>query len=279
MPESVHLLGRRAKPEGVRPDSSNTSSRAFDIHHWPTCSSELEPSLFAVMPSDLDYISKPNPVEPSAVSHDNLSAHQLDRSTNEHLMPFLLNNRLSQQRKDSPLDVIKALRQPSQPFGLPISDVLNKDESTGTAPRSDQTLYTLPKLPVKRGTKRHRVPPVLQGLHEPPPTSRILPSISAEETQVLLPSTRTSRSILNEPPHFDHELPSITIPQPVTSEPTPAEDKSPDKRPSQRNRWSEQETDDLLRGVAKFGIGNWKKILLCSEYSFNKRTAVDLKDR
>jgi hypothetical protein len=35
----------------------------------------------------------------------------------------------------------------------------------------------------------------------------------------------------------------------------------------------------LLRGVARFGIGNWKKILDCPEYKFRNRTAVDLKDR
>jgi hypothetical protein len=46
-----------------------------------------------------------------------------------------------------------------------------------------------------------------------------------------------------------------------------------------RNKWTEEETADLLRGVAKFGIGNWKKILQFSDYHFNGRTAVDLKDR
>ena len=28
-----------------------------------------------------------------------------------------------------------------------------------------------------------------------------------------------------------------------------------------RNKWSEEETKDLLQGVSKYGIGNWKKIL------------------
>ncbi|KAF2839132.1 hypothetical protein M501DRAFT_923224, partial [Patellaria atrata CBS 101060] len=46
-----------------------------------------------------------------------------------------------------------------------------------------------------------------------------------------------------------------------------------------RRRWTEQETKDLLHGVAKFGIGSWKKILACEEYNFNGRSAVDLKDR
>jgi hypothetical protein len=35
----------------------------------------------------------------------------------------------------------------------------------------------------------------------------------------------------------------------------------------------------LLKGVAKFGIGSWTKILKCEDYNFDRRTALDLKDR
>ena len=232
------------------------------------------------MPSDLDFISRPNPVEPSAHGNGNLSSHQLDRSTNEHLMPFLLNTRTSSQRRDASLETTKPNRYPNQTAGLPISNVLNKDDCTErTPPRTDQTFYTLPKLPVKRGTKRHRVPPVLQGLHEPPPTARILPSISAEETQVLLPSTRDSRAHPVDVSTSEKDIAHLLTAECVTPEREPGDRKPADKRAIQRNKWTDQETDDLLRGVAKFGIGSWKKILMCAEYSFNKRTAVDLKDR
>ena len=233
------------------------------------------------MPSDLDFISRPNPVEPSALNNGDLSAHQLNRSAHEQLRPFLISSTLSQHRRDANSELPKSTRWSNHTSGLPIADVLNKDENTEvTPPRVDQSFYTLPKLPIKRGTKRHRVPPVLQGLHEPPPTARILPSISAEETQVLLPSTRTYRDILNESSSFsDKEFPSLTASEPVTSEPRTTEDKTSDKRIVQRNKWTEQETEDLLRGVAKFGIGSWKKILMSPDFNFNKRTAVDLKDR
>lgn len=46
-----------------------------------------------------------------------------------------------------------------------------------------------------------------------------------------------------------------------------------------RKKWSEEETADLVKGVSKFGIGSWKKILQHPDYNFNSRTAVDLKDR
>ncbi|EPS26873.1 hypothetical protein PDE_01813 [Penicillium oxalicum 114-2] len=44
-------------------------------------------------------------------------------------------------------------------------------------------------------------------------------------------------------------------------------------------KWTEEETDALLRGVIKCGIGNWTAILAQPELKFNKRTASNLKDR
>ena len=43
--------------------------------------------------------------------------------------------------------------------------------------------------------------------------------------------------------------------------------------------WSEEETDFLLLGAHRFGVGDWTKIHTCSDYRFNDRTALDLKDR
>ncbi|KAJ4323421.1 hypothetical protein N0V94_001894 [Neodidymelliopsis sp. IMI 364377] len=53
----------------------------------------------------------------------------------------------------------------------------------------------------------------------------------------------------------------------------------PGKAPRKRKRWSQKETDDLLLGVSRFGIGRWKQILDCADFHFQGRTAVDLKDR
>ncbi|KAJ5557862.1 hypothetical protein N7513_003448 [Penicillium frequentans] len=44
-------------------------------------------------------------------------------------------------------------------------------------------------------------------------------------------------------------------------------------------KWTEEETNDLLRGVVKCGIGNWTAVLAQPELNFNKRTASNLKDR
>lgn len=46
-----------------------------------------------------------------------------------------------------------------------------------------------------------------------------------------------------------------------------------------RNKWTEEETKQLLLGVKKHGIGNWKRILEDKEFKFNNRKAVHIKDR
>ncbi|KAI5788584.1 hypothetical protein FPQ18DRAFT_262019 [Pyronema domesticum] len=47
----------------------------------------------------------------------------------------------------------------------------------------------------------------------------------------------------------------------------------------QRRKWTEQETNDLIKGCHEHGIGNWKKVLDDPKYNFNGRSSVDLKDR
>ena len=60
-----------------------------------------------------------------------------------------------------------------------------------------------------------------------------------------------------------------------------------------RQKWSQEETDDLIKGCGIHGVGNWKKykaphlkslkltnrILEDPNLKFNNRTSVDLKDR
>ncbi|KAJ2157284.1 hypothetical protein GGF46_004610 [Coemansia sp. RSA 552] len=44
-------------------------------------------------------------------------------------------------------------------------------------------------------------------------------------------------------------------------------------------KWTDEETDNLLWGCGKYGVGAWKKILDDPSFTFNNRTSVDLKDR
>lgn len=48
--------------------------------------------------------------------------------------------------------------------------------------------------------------------------------------------------------------------------------------PSHGQAWTYAETENLLKGVKKFGIGKWKEILKHYEFS-SHRTSVSLKDK
>ncbi|KAH0157721.1 hypothetical protein KCU67_g7800, partial [Aureobasidium melanogenum] len=242
------------------------------------------PSTLLPQPGSLEYINRPNPVEPSDLSHGIFdgSTRQLDRTTNEQLHPFLLGNRLRQRNDLGPDATRLARRSPHQSSATSLAAVLNDEDSpprlgeyTSHRRDLDQAVFTLPKLPAKRHAKRHRVPPVLQGLHQPPPDAGLLPSISTEEAQVFLSTSRSSK-LATIPVSADDANPAVTQQEPRASAEATQE---PSEKRSRRNIWTEQETNDLLAGVSRFGIGNWKKILLCSDYQFHKRTAVDLKDR
>ncbi|KAF2805353.1 uncharacterized protein BDZ99DRAFT_541200 [Mytilinidion resinicola] len=167
-------------------------------------------------------------------------------------------------------------------MGGGIASVLNND-------------LVLPKPhppPAKKG-RRPRIPPLLQGLHHPPPDAGLFPPITGERAAAsprVVESTE-ERAVLDIPSVRDTtgDRARGDVSQKETTvhvEGFAEKENVDEKRKGQgntsvkkRNKWTEQETKDLLQGVSKFGIGNWKKIFDCNEYSFPGRTCVDLKDR
>ncbi|KAJ2904191.1 hypothetical protein GGI21_004325 [Coemansia aciculifera] len=85
---------------------------------------------------------------------------------------------------------------------------------------------------------------------------------AAESTQ-----TPTKRKVSHTPAYPSGE---------TTTPPVPPH--SAEARRAAR-KWSEEETDNLLQGCTKYGVGAWKKILDDPAFVFNNRTSVDLKDR
>jgi hypothetical protein len=53
----------------------------------------------------------------------------------------------------------------------------------------------------------------------------------------------------------------------------------PKEKKKKRNKWTQEETEHLLKGVQMYGIGNWKAILNHEGFAFTERNATDLKDR
>ncbi|KAL1648330.1 hypothetical protein SLS58_002083 [Diplodia intermedia] len=217
--------------------------------------------------------------------------------------------------KSVPLaEVLNGHEQTSSGFSGSVNELL--DNSGSSAPGSnspkkrrkvdggsmgDQNIFTLPKptLPVKKGARRPRIPPLLQGLHQPPPNAGLFPPITATT------ETSTAQQLKQKstpPPRVEPRAAEKVVPiESKRLSPSQAEGKGAQKptapdaatassaKPSakaqkpepskRRKKWTEEETTTLLKGVAKFGIGNWKKILDCPDFSFDGRTAVDLKDR
>ena len=212
-------------------------------------------------PTSLDFINLPNPIEPYAGSQKHplngtprLEKARLDGSSNQDLFKLILESSHASQSHPIP-----EYRSPKR------------------RKAAETALLDLPKLPVRQSAKRLRIPPTLSGLHQPPPDAGLLPSISVDQPQ---------------PPPPRHNAPGLNVeavPKPsassATDEPITNESeifsstpRHPKKR-GKRNIWSNDETNYLLKGVARFGIGSWTKILNCSDYQFNQRTALDLKDR
>ena len=135
----------------------------------------------------------------------------------------------------------------------------------------------LPKPPTK--SKQEKPPPfqpvsVLNELHEPPPSAALFPPITPSASQDAydhIRSTETPRQ------GFGNGVLSVKGRRVEVGERESAK-KRVALRP--RQKWTEQETKQLMEGVGIYGSGKWKKILLHPDFTFQPgRTAVDLKDR
>ena len=188
-------------------------------------------------------------------------------------------------------------RTRSGKLGVSLAQVLNID--TATDDSSDFTLppakrqrfeegssgtllqlpLQLPKPEVKKKDRRSRIPPLIQGLHQPPPDAGLFPPITANSKhEAHAPSLQQEKELeprLDQSKETNNDLPAQILE--IAEEQTTKERQI--KQPRKKNKWTKEETADLLKGVAKFGMGNWKAILSYDGYSFNGRSAIDLKDR
>ncbi|KAI1261642.1 hypothetical protein F5Y18DRAFT_196172 [Xylariaceae sp. FL1019] len=128
-------------------------------------------------------------------------------------------------------------------------------------------------------SQQHMFPPMIMGILEPPSKNATLfPPISSGS---LRPRSEPPRALnLTKPPpeaQGVHEEPVVPSP-PADAERTPT-GKVKRRAAKPRRKWSEEETNHLLLGVSKHGVGRWTDILDDKEYNFNDRTAGDLKDR
>ncbi|KAL3954929.1 hypothetical protein ACCO45_010492 [Purpureocillium lilacinum] len=116
------------------------------------------------------------------------------------------------------------------------------------------------------------MPPIINGLHEPPPHAALFPPIAstsfneneASQVKMMHDFGRNAADSGN-----------------VASSPEAdktAAGKARKRAAKPRRKWSEEETKHLLLGVNRHGVGKWTTILEDPDFTFNDRTAGDLKD-
>lgn len=126
-------------------------------------------------------------------------------------------------------------------------------------------------------------PPIIVGLCQDPNTAHnraLFPPILSGSFDDRPYSESPQALSLGKPPEPIGNLPD----EKAAASPTPDSERSSDGKAKRRaakprKKWSEEETNHLLLGVSKHGVGRWTDILEDLEYHFNGRSAGDLKDR
>ncbi|KAJ3467158.1 hypothetical protein MRS44_004722 [Fusarium solani] len=144
-------------------------------------------------------------------------------------------------------------------------DASNKKRHRGLHVKDDFVQLPQPLKKQKAAQQAPVMPPIINGLHEPPPHAALFPPISSDSFDG---KDGAQMKMLHE-----------------FNQPTQETDKNPNsnkgrKRATKpRRKWSEEETNHLLLGVDRHGVGKWTSILEDPDFKFNGRTAGDLKDR
>ncbi|ROV96747.1 hypothetical protein VSDG_05566 [Cytospora chrysosperma] len=166
---------------------------------------------------------------------------------------------------------------------LSTEDATTKKRQRALTVKDD--IMHLPQPLKKQKSAQNIVPPIINGLYEPPPNAAVFPPIALEDND---PATNINtfrefnNALMNNPEPEACE--KVAVPTPLQEQTTvPEADKAlpkvKRKAAKPRRKWSEEETRDLLLGVDKYGVGKWTSILEDPAYNFNGRTAGDLKDR
>ncbi|KAJ2902771.1 putative myb dna-binding domain-containing protein [Zalerion maritima] len=132
--------------------------------------------------------------------------------------------------------------------------------------------------PLKKQKSANTVhmPPIINGLHEPPPNAAIFPPISSSSFN---DPEAVHMGMLREFPTRSEDNSATTSPITPLDATATAAGKVKRRAAKPRRKWSEEETKHLLLGVHKHGVGRWTDILDDQQFRFNDRTAGDLKDR
>ncbi|KAG9228701.1 hypothetical protein BJ875DRAFT_341539, partial [Amylocarpus encephaloides] len=141
----------------------------------------------------------------------------------------------------------------------------------------NEDLVQLPQLPKRqKAAKRNaRLPPMIMGLMEPPAQAALFPPIATSPfhdsygRNCLNTIPISSNGVGGPPKNRGMAKPAETSVAPQRSQ----------KEIKPRKKWTDDETNNLMRGARKHGVGCWSSILEDPAFVFNGRTATDLRDR
>jgi Myb-like DNA-binding protein len=186
-------------------------------------------------------------------------------------------------------------QDPDQEDGRPRKSRRLEAESTRTLPRP--SAYNRDD-----GSNKTALPPMLAPLHNPPSHSGIIPSMTSERFMPSLDShsalphaSQAERDAIaalqqaremSPSNRIDQDL-SLDVVEGAEREDFPMDQENGGENASarpgkkgRRSKWTAEETNYLIQGVAQFGIGSWKKILKHPDFKFKDgRSSIDLKDR
>ncbi|CAG8951848.1 hypothetical protein HYFRA_00005652 [Hymenoscyphus fraxineus] len=153
--------------------------------------------------------------------------------------------------------------------------VISKKRSLGD---NKDDFVQLPQPPKKQKAVQ-QVPPIIIGLFQPPPQAALFPPIASSSFHDR--HGRNTLNTTNDPPNVKEveEAPKNVPLQDLEEKIEGGQENKGKKVVRTRKKWTEEETSALLLGVNRHGIGCWTDILEDPSFSFNNRSAADLKDR
>jgi hypothetical protein len=171
------------------------------------------------------------------------------------------------------------------PLRMIVDDVPETPEDPSTKKRhrtlpAKEDFVQLPQPLKKQKSAQQVVPPIIAGLHEPPPDPAVFPPItSASFDDGEQPYGLAAwKEFSSGPEERSLAIRAVDAVDAVDVERNPAQ-KAKRRAMKPRKKWSEEETNNLLLGVSRHGVGRWTTILEDPDFKFNGRTAGDLKDR
>lgn len=224
------------------------------------------------IPSFASFVGDDTPRRSAAAPLTPAPAHEYDGSTR---IKNASNSIRALLGDSSPVEPSHSLRLILADEAAAPSETLAEDASTKKRHRAmtaKDDFVQLPQPLKKQKSAQQVMPPIINGLYEPPPNAAYFPPIASVDF--------CAKDSLNLNPL--KEFTGVPDERPAPATPTddkPAASVKTRRRTKPRRKWTELETNNLLLGVSRHGVGKWTNILEDPDFHFVDRTAGDLKDR